>query len=472
MRKIWIALAALCCLFIGCAAAEGMPADGVYVPDAVTFTGGSGRVQITCPQVTVESGAATARVVFSSPNYECVAVDGVAYEGEHTENASIFEVPAPLNRAFEIVGRTTAMSRPHDIAYTLYIGLGDAGLPGLEWQGAMALSYAECFSVDYYSENFALITVMDGARYLVVPEGAQAPEGLEPSIAVLQKPLGKVYLAASSAMALVDRLDALDAVRFSALQPDAWTVEHAAEAMQAGRILYAGKYSEPDYELLLLEGCDIAVENTMLLHTPKVRELIELLGIPVFIDYSSYEPHPLGRLEWIRLYGLLLDRAAEAEAFFGEQRSAVEAIAQQPSTGSTVAFFYLHTDGTAVVRGADDYIARMIGLGGGVYAFSDMDEASRSRAAVHLTMEDFYAEAADADYLIYNAAIDKTVNSLGDLLNRSPLFQDFEAVKRGRLFVAGDALYQASDRAAGLILDVHAMLGGAREGMTFLQKLD
>ena len=115
----------------------------------------------------------------------------------------------------------------------------------------------------------------------------------------------------------------------------------------------------------------------MLLHAPKVRELLGLLGIPVFIDRSSYEPHPLGRTEWIRLYGALLDREAEAAAFFDEKKAAVEALAEIPSSGKTVAFFYINTDGAAVIRGADDYIVRMIELGGGVYAFAGMEGQDR-----------------------------------------------------------------------------------------------
>ncbi len=477
MKRIWLLLAAVCCLLWAVAGAESTLPDGEYVPDEVTFSGGTGRVSITCPRVTVEDGAATACLVFSSPNYSRVTLDGVEYPARHEGDTSIFDVPAPLNLSFDIAGLTTAMSQPHDVVYTLFIRLDEAAgdealLPGLVHESRMRLDYAQCFSVDYYEGGYALLCVEDGARYLTVPEGMPVPEGLDPAIVVLRKPLSRVYLAASSAMALFDRLDALDAVRFSALQAEDWTVERAAAAMEEGRILYAGKYSEPDYELLLREGCDIAVENTMILHSPKVKELIGLLGIPVLIDHSSYEPHPLGRLEWIRFYGALLGREEEASAFFEAQKAAVEELSALPSTGKTVAYFYIHTDGSAVVRGADDYIARMIGLGGGEYAFADMEGPGRDRASVTLTMEDFYQAAVEADYLIYNTAIDKTVRSLQDLLARSPLLKEFRAVQEGHVFATGDDLYQATDRAAGLILDVRDMLDGRQEGMAFLEKLN
>ena len=82
--------------------------------------------------------------------------------------------------------------------------------------------------------------------------------------------------------------------------------------MNAGTMIFAGKYSEPDYELLVSENCDLAIESTMILHSPKVQEMIEMLDIPVFIDRSSYESQPLGRTEWIKLYGAMLDKEEEA----------------------------------------------------------------------------------------------------------------------------------------------------------------
>ena len=62
------------------------------------------------------------------------------------------------------------------------------------------------------------------------------------------------------------------------------------------------------------EGCNLAIESTMILHTPKVQEMIEMLDIPVFIDRSSYETHPLGRTEWIKVYGVLADKVRRSRA--------------------------------------------------------------------------------------------------------------------------------------------------------------
>ncbi len=454
----------------------GALAEGELVPDEFSFAGGTGRVTIACPRVWLEDGAAMAEIAFSSPHYGYVKVDGVEYPTTRGEAVSTAVIPVRLNQSTQILAMTTAMSAPHEIAYTLYIrvdALSDgSALPGLAREAALPLKYAQGFSLDRYEGGFTLIDVKDGARYLVVPEGLEAPEGIAPDIVVLQKPLDRIYLAATSAMALFDALDALDAIRLSGTQADGWSVENAAQAMARGDMLFAGKYSEPDFELLLREGCDLAVESMMISHAPKVREMLELLGIPVFEDRSSNEPHPLGRAEWIKLYGAMVGREAEAEAFFQRQAGIAEALNGLESTGKTVAFFYINSNGGIVVRAASDYIVRMIELAGGRYAFGSLGEVEEGHSSVTITAEDFYDMAVDADFLVYNAAIDSPLGSVDALLDKNALFSDFKAVREGNVWCTGKTLYQATDAIGEAISDFHRMLGGETEGLTFLYRLD
>lgn len=346
-------------------------------------------------------------------------------------------------------------------------------IAGLRYESTMALSYAECFDVHYYEGGYALIDVHDSARYLVVPEGMSVPGGIGQGIVVLRKPLDAIYLAATSAMALFDSLDALDHIKMTGTDQSGWYIENAAAAMRAGDMVFAGRYSQPDYELLVKRGCDLAIESTMILHTPKVREMIELIGIPVFIDRSSYEAHPLGRTEWIKLYGVLVDREEAAGAFFGAQEEIIKGLEGFPNTEKTVAFFYVSSEGSVSVRRSSDYVPRMIEIAGGRYLFGHLgEEEDTQRSTVSLTMEEFYAAAVGADYLIYNATIDQPLKDLQDLLNKSALFADFKAVKEGNVWCTGKYLYQATDIVGNLITDIHRMLGGEQEGMTFLYKID
>ena len=345
-------------------------------------------------------------------------------------------------------------------------------IEGLAYESSMDLQYAEGFDIYYYQDGYTLIDVQEGGQYLIVPEGKKAPEGVEEDITILEKPLDSIYLAASSAMALFDSIDALENIRMSGIDASGWYVENAKLAMENGEILYAGKYSEPDYEMLIDEDCDLAIESTMILHTPKVKEMLEDLGISVFIDRSSYEPHPLGRTEWIKVYGVLTDHEQEAESFFEEQAKVMDAMEGIEDTGKTVAFFYLNTDGTIVVRKSDDYIPAMIEIAGGHYVFDNLENEESNSPSVNLTMEEFYSRAVDADYLIYNATIDNPLNSIEELVSKNELFADFKAVKSGNVWCTGKYLYQATDIVGNLITDIHLMLTDQDESdMLFLYKV-
>ena len=171
------------------------------------------------------------------------------------------------------------------------------------------LEYAKQFTVDVCAGGYDLITI-DGSRYLVVPEGAAAPANLDADITVLQQPIQNIYLVSSSAMDPIISIGGLGAVALSGTQAENWYLDAARTAMEQGEIAYAGKYSAPDYETILSADCGLAIENTMIYHTPEVKEQLEKFGVPVLVERSSYESDPLARMEWVKLYGILLGSRA------------------------------------------------------------------------------------------------------------------------------------------------------------------
>lgn len=335
---------------------------------------------------------------------------------------------------------------------------------GLKWADmsvtdSLELQYAEQFTVDYYDGGYALITIAETERYLVIPEGMEEPEGLDADITVLKRPFDHIYLAATSSMDLIRAVDGLDFVAFSGAKEEDWYIEEAKAAMKNGDIRFAGKYNAPDFELLLEGGCNLAVESTMILHNPEIKEQLEQVGIPVLVERSSYENHPLGRMEWIKLYGVLLDREQEASDFFDRQAAAVSDVLEQEETGLTVAFFYVTPNGSVNVRKSGDYVAKMIALAGGEYVFSDLeDENENALSTMTIQMEEFYSRAKDADYLIYNSAIDGTLPDLDALFDKSELFREFKAVQNGNVFCTEQNMFQQSTGFGDMILDIHSIL--------------
>ena len=97
-----------------------VPADGSYTCE-VTLEGGSGRATVESPAaLTVADGKMTATLVWSSPNYDYMIVDGEKYLPTNTEGNSTFEIPvSALDTALTVTADTVAMSTPHEIEYTL-----------------------------------------------------------------------------------------------------------------------------------------------------------------------------------------------------------------------------------------------------------------------------------------------------------------------------------------------------------------
>ncbi len=494
------------------------PEDGTYQME-VELLGGSGRASVTSPaKVEIKDGKAVATLEWSSPNYDYMVVDGEKYLPVNTEGNSVFQIPVEaFDQDIAVIADTVAMSTPHEIEYTLNFHAGENGQNAakadtteqedadgaekgqqtaavgenpaktaaapLTYDHSMELSYAENFAVDYYEGGYKLLTTrLNGDRILIVPKHQQAPEDAEALVSpsaegepgkliVLQEPVKNLYLVASSVMDMFAQLDSMDAISMCGLKEEDWYIPAAKQAMKDGTLLYAGKYSQPDYELLLSQNCSMAIENSMIYHTPEVMEKLDEFGIPTLVEYSSYEEHPLGRVEWVRFFGALLDQEEKADQLFEKQKEALKRVETEESTGKTVAFFYITSNGLVQVRQSTDYIPKMIELAGGKYVFENLGDPDSRRSTVNLQLEDFYDGAQDADFLVYNTTIDRQVQTLEDLLKKCSLLKDFKAVKNHQVWCTTEDMYQQSMSAGNLIEDFHRMLTGDDKETRYLYRL-
>lgn len=338
--------------------------------------------------------------------------------------------------------------------------------------GSMELLYAENFSVDYYEGGFKLLETMDGTQILVVPEDKEIPQNVNEDTIVLKQPVQNMYLVSSAVMDIFSKLDAIDTLHFSSQTEDNWYVDDAKQAMEDGSLIYAGKYSKPDYELIVSEGCSLAIENSMIFHSPEVMEMLESFDIPVMVEYSSYESHPMGRVEWIKFFGALVDKEDEAQRIFDEQIDILDSVTANENTDKTVAFFYITSNGLVQVRQSNDYIPKMIELAGGRYIFDNLGDPESKRSTMNMQVEEFYDGAKDADYIIYNSTIDGGLSSVDELIDKCPVLADFKAVKDGNVWCTTNDMYQQSMSIGYMIKDIHSMLcDGDENDMTYLFKL-
>lgn len=505
MKKFGLFAAVLAILLTACSffnKDNSIINDGVYSCE-VTLEGGSGRATVESPaEVQVSDGSKTVKLVWSSSNYDYMLVADTRYDneaavGEH----SVFTIPFDeFNESFSVIGDTTAMSTPHEIEYTITVyspgyenddsessGDGAANqsnfggekpeLKGLEYVSSMELDYAKEYMVDYYKNSsgdmYDFITIGSGeaAQYFLKPEGDA--KGLSIDGVVLLSDVDKTYLVSTSVMDLISKINAIDNIRLSGTSAKDWYITAAKDKMKSKDILYAGKYSAPDYELLLSEGCNLAIENTMIYHNPEAKEKLEALGIPVIVERSSYEKNPLGRLEWIKLYGLLYDKNQEAWKFFDSQKQRIEKIQEKSNSGLTVAVFSITSNGQVVVRRTGDYISSMIEMAGGNYVPADLKPSEdNALSTMKITVEDFYIGAGDADILIYNSTIEGEIKSIDQLVSKADILKDFKAVKNKRVYCLDKGYFQISSDVAEFIEDVNGILTGEEDSLTYIYKLE
>lgn len=336
--------------------------DGSYVPDKFGFSGGTGRVTLSCPKVSVRDGQAYASLVFDSGSYSYVKVGDKTYEGIHTEDTSTFEIPVQLNQNNTVVGCTTKMSTAHEITYSIFVYIEDMDgeslssgssvrdpsssvqpdketqeIPGLTFTEETKTEYAEYFRIFRYEGGITCIEVQnpnDGAvlRYLVTMADAELPAGTEREMTVIRRP-NRAYAASETVLQWMDELELWNDLALTGIKAEDCEEEAVRKRLEEEETAFGGSYDDLDYKALVKERCDLVIMPTGILNAAdeeetadvqtdlqkKYEETIEYcreLDIPVFVDLSSAEKTEKGRLEWVKVYGIIFDCEDSAEALF------------------------------------------------------------------------------------------------------------------------------------------------------------
>ena len=339
----------------------------------------------------------------------------------------------------------------------------------LVYDSSMELQYAKGFSVDYYKGGYKLISIIDGTKLLIVPEGMSVPEDTEDDTIVLQQPVENILVSSTPTTSLINAVGALDAISLTTYDMDSWYIDSVKEALENGSMQYIGNYNEPDYEMITASGTDFAIFSAML--TEDVAAQLEQLGVRVMLDRAAEEEHPLARVEWMKLYGAMFNLEEKAEELVNEQIAYVDEIASKEATGKSVAIFYITSKGALYARNADDYMAKMVDLAGGEYILSDVGVGESG--TINMEMEAFYDAAKDADYIIYIWSLGGRPETLADFLERSEILADMKAVQEGNVWCTTPDFFQISNTLGSMINDMNLMLNAdeTTDTLTYLFKL-
>ena len=464
--------------------------DGNYYID-VDLDGGSGRASIESPALLlIQDGFSYAMITWSSSNYDYMVVeDDMVIDAEIVDDKSTFVIPVKgFDHKLPVVADTTAMSKPHEIEYTLYFdsdtirAADPEGVAptykGMKLKEKIRPDYATGFTIDEYENNIYRINVGND-KYLLVPKMTELPTNIPKDVTVIRTPVSNAYIASTSSMDFFTQIEGLENVAFAGAEASKWTDSKVSSLVERDTIHYVGKYDAPDYESLITGKADVAVENTMIYHSPETKEKLEELSIPVFVDLTSYETDPRGRVEWIKIYGLMTGRYGKAIRFFDSCCKKIDAMTQSDGAEASkkdspkVAYFYISPKGSVGVRNPGDYISKMIEMAGGEYVPSDIKASKdKTSSSVDMSMEDFYLKVKDADILIYNGTLYGVPESVKDLTSDTALLSEFRAVKEGRVYASEDNMFQATCAAADVISDLTDIINNKASDMKYFSKTE
>lgn len=370
--------------------------DGVYTPDSFSWSGGTGKVSITCSKVTVTGGQAYATITFSSPHYQYVKANGnVYYPSAKTGSSTSFVIPVELNKNNSVVGMTTAMSTAHEIKYTIFVYIAEAAkanasarangkevtvigangsdssktatankkmdevapeIIGLEYQSETKAEYAKYFKIYHYDQGITLFEIdmnkktgrkaagkkwkeaseISGlnpaeqeqaalylnnvVKYLIVPENAEIPAGLDKEVIVVRQPADHVYAGSNKTISLMEELGQLDKVTTVGVKKNKCKNETIKEKMTEKEVIYAGTSGKLNYKKLVKSKCNLALLSSSVLPEKrsskkaakkkmtayrKMTEKMTLLQIPVIVDRAKDEKGKDAQKEWEKVYQVI-----------------------------------------------------------------------------------------------------------------------------------------------------------------------
>ena len=379
--------------------------DGVYTPDSFSWSGGTGKVRISCSKVTVTGGQAYATITFSSMHYQYVKANGnVYYPSSKTGSSTSFVIPVELNKNNTIVGMTTVMSAAHEIKYTIFVYIAEAAkanastrangkeitvigvngsdssktaaaskkldevapeIIGLEYQSETKAEHAKYFKIYHYDQGITLLEIdmskktgrkaagkkwkqssdtseLNPAeqeqaalylnkvvKYLIVPENAEIPAGLDKEVIVVRQPADHIYAGTNKIISKIAKLGQTDKVTAVGVKKKKCKNETIKEKMEKKEIIYTGKSGKLNYKKLVKNKCDLALLSSGILPKKgsskkaarkkmkayqKMTEKMTLLEMPVIVDRSKDEKGKDAKKEWEKVYQVILgceDQSAE-----------------------------------------------------------------------------------------------------------------------------------------------------------------
>ncbi len=281
------------------------------------------------------------------------------------------------------------------------------------------------------TSHYTLVTVGDPwkggvlHRYVLVPRDSMLPDDL-PEGTLVRTPISRALVYSSVHTSLMRELGALDAVR-GVVDSQYFNDSTLAAGIKAGTITDCGNSMNPTVEKVIDMQPDAILLSP---YQDASYGQIAKLDIPLIecADYLEYDP--IGRAEWVKFYGELVGKRAEADSLFDAVVTAYNDVKKKAAGAQTrpTVVTEMVISGVWNVPGGQSYMARILNDAGGKYLWAD----DQNTGSLALDFNQVLAVAQDADYWFIKWT---NINSLSDLQGANDLNKEMAAFKNKRVYV-------------------------------------
>lgn len=293
----------------------------------------------------------------------------------------------------------------------------------------------------------------DGRALLLVPRGQKVPSGIQ-ATAVIRTPLTRAVYASMTQVCLLRPLRDPTVWRsvVGVTNPrDQWFIPEIKAGLKSHAIKYVGDGYNPDYELIQSLRPELVFIYTGTSGQYKLLNMLRRLRIPYLVDNEYLENDPLKKLSWLRMIAAFYNKEREAEVYIRRVQNRITRLRRRAASVRPAAVAWGMVDnGKVFVPGAESFTGRLIGMAGGRNVFQ---ESVKGVESVPISMEEFFARAGSAKYLIL-PVFPETAPSIAALVRETPVLTECDAVKQGRVWAIQPWFFQLVDRPDEVLRDL------------------
>ena len=316
----------------------------------------------------------------------------------------------------------------------------------------LGLQYATHFHIEYLDNGCKIVTDGMGRRFCLAPRGKHPASRDTDQMPVIQVPLHRVATRWSTIPGFLSVLNVLDTVKGVTRRKEEWCARKIKRQMDQGAVADLGNPGSMDYEKLYALALDLFFTSPWV-QTPRMMTL----GIPVVAVTEYLEPHPLGRMEWIKFFAAFYNREKVAAQYFNRAVAQVRQIVKKVNTVQQrprVLWGLVRESGTVFAPGKSTYVNKMIAMAGGISVF-DRFQVGRE---MPVSRELFYHQGRDADIYLYpGTLLNRGIRSVGQLAAFVPMLRDFKAVQTDRVWCFQPWYWESVHETDRIIADLAAI---------------